>query len=329
LQCGAPTATPRPGQAGYGRRRLPSRDTGRSVNVAYIISAYRLPELLVRLVRRLHAPGSMTFIHVDARTDGAVFRAMEAPLRSLPNVHFLPRHPCHWGDFGHVRATLTGLRALIESRRPFDYVVLLTGQDYPIRSNVGIRQTLVAAGGRVFMDWMPVPNDVWSDGGLDRFENRHFRIGRRRFAFPGAPFGREPLNALWTRAARALHLHRDFPAGMQPFGGSSYWMMPADCARYVDEFVRAHPGYVRFFQNVLVPDEMFFQSIVLNSPFRDRVAEDDLRYIDWSENLDHPHVLTSADFDALMRSGKLFARKFDPGVDAAVLDRIDARLDLQ
>jgi hypothetical protein len=28
-----------------------------------------------------------------------------------------------------------------------------------------------------------------------------------------------------------------------------------------------------------------------------------------------------------MRSGKLFARKFDPGVDAEVLDRIDHVLD--
>jgi hypothetical protein len=296
------------------------------VNVAYIVSAYRLPALLVRLVRRLQAPGTTTLIHVDARTDPATWRAMEEPLRELPHVVFLPRHPCHWGDFGHVRATLKGLRALLASGRPFDYVALLTGQDYPIRSNTEIRQTLSAAAGRVFMDWMPVPNDAWADG-LDRFEHRHFRIGGRRFAFPGTPFGRTPLNGAWTRAARALRLYRTMPAGLQPFGGSSYWMMPADCARYVDRFVQERPDVVSFFETVLIPDEMFVQSIVLNSPFRDRVTKNDLRWIDWSENVAHPRVLTVADYDKFVTSGALFARKFDPAVDAAVLDRIDALLD--
>jgi hypothetical protein len=296
------------------------------VNVAYIISAYRLPDLLVRLVRRLEAPGHTTFIHVDAKTGDAMYRAMADPLRDRPGVYFLPRHACHWGDFGHVRATLKGLRALVSSGRPFDYVVLLTGQDYPIKSNAEIEAVLAEAAGQVFMDWMPVPNDVWSDGGSDRFENWHFRVGRRRFAFPGAPFRNPRLNALWTLPARLLRLRRSFPAGVQPFGGSSYWMMPADCARYVDEYVRANPEFVRFFEHVLVPDEMFFQTIVLNSPFRDRLAPDDLRYIDWREDLDHPRILTMAEFDALMRSPKLFARKFDPEVDAAVLDRIDGAL---
>jgi hypothetical protein len=96
-----------------------------------------------------------------------------------------------------------------------------------------------------------------------------------------------------------------------------------DCVSYVHDWVGAHPEYVRFFQRVHVPDEMFFQSIVMNSPFRDRVAPDDLRYIDWRADSDSPAVLTSADFDRLMESGKLFARKFDPTLDREVLDRID------
>ena len=68
------------------------------MNVAYIISAYKLPELLVRLVRRLDAPGTSTFIHVDARTHDGIYNAMAAPLARLPHVRFLPRHPCEYAD---------------------------------------------------------------------------------------------------------------------------------------------------------------------------------------------------------------------------------------
>jgi hypothetical protein len=296
------------------------------VRIAYIISAYKLPDLLVRLVRRLDAPGTATYIHVDARTREATYRAMTEPLRGRPSVHFLPRHACRWGDFGHVAATLKGLRALVGSGQPFDYVVLLTGQDYPLRPNPEIAATLRRAGGQVFMDWMPIPNGKWTGGGTDRIEHWHFRVAGRLLPFPGAPFRHRWLNTAWSLPARLFRPQRRFPAGLRPFGGSSYWMMPADCARYVDAFVCSNPGYVRFFRRVLVPDEIFFQTIVLNSPFRHRIAPDDLRYVAWEGDGDHPKTLTMEDFDALMGSPKLFARKFDPQVDQAVLDRIDGVL---
>jgi hypothetical protein len=296
------------------------------VNVAYIISAYRLPGLLVRLVERIDVPGASIYIHVDARSPGAVYDAMAGPLAGRPNVSFLPRHACRWGDFGHVEATLKGLRALLASGRPFDYVVLLTGQDYPLKSNAAIAAALSDAGGRVFLDWMPIPSEKWTDGGLDRIENRHFRLGRRILAFPGAPFRSTLAGAAWSRAARLLRLRRDFPSGLRPYGGSSYWMMPADCARHVAEFVRDRPDYVRFFRRVLVPDEMFFHSIVMNSRFRDRVDGNPLRFVDWDDDGDHPKVLTSDDVERLMATPDLFGRKFDPGVDEEVLDLIDAAI---
>jgi hypothetical protein len=296
------------------------------LNIAYIISAYRLPELLVRLVRRLDAPGTSTFVHVDANTPDPIFRAMAEPLGDRTNVRFLPRHACHWGDFGHVEATLKGLRELVASGQPFDHVVLLTGQDYPLRPHAEIAATLRAAAGQVFMDCMPIPNEYWTDGGSYRIENWHFQVGRRHLPFPGAPFRYTLLNAAWSLPARMLRLRRSFPAGMRPYGGSSYWMMPADCARYVVDYARRNPEYVAFFRRVRVPDEIFFHTIVMNSPFRDRIS-DALRYIAWDADSDNPRILTMADFDTFMDSSSLFARKFDPAVDSKVLDRIDRVLD--
>jgi hypothetical protein len=297
------------------------------LRIAYIISAYKLPTLLVRLVRRLDGPEASFLIHVDAKTPETVYREMSEPLADRPNVHFLPRHRCYWGDFGHVRATLKGLRALIAGGRQFDYVVLLTGQDYPIKSNAEIAATLDAADARVFMHCFPLPNALWTDGGTDRIEHWHFRVGQRLVAFPGMPFRRPALNAAWSRIGRALHLHRRFPPGLRPYGGSSYWCMPADCARYVDAFARENERVVKFFEHVHVPDEIFFNTIVMNSPFRDRVAGDELRYTDWRAGGDNPAILTSRDLEALVQSRSLFARKFDPTVDAVVLDRLDAVLD--
>lgn len=251
---------------------------------------------------------------------------MADPLADLSNVQFLDRHACHWGDFGHVRATIKGLRAVVASNRPFDYVVLLTGQDYPLKSSAEIAATLRASGGKVYMRCDQIPNENWDNGGMDRIENWHFHIGGRSLSFPGTPFPRAWMNTAWSWPARSFRIRRTFPAGIQPYGGSSYWIMPAQCAGYVDAFVRDNPDFVSFFKYVHVPDEIFFHTIVMNSSFSDLVVTDNPHYVDWSKGESHPKVLTTEDFEKLMQSEKLFARKFDPEVDIRILERIDQRI---
>jgi hypothetical protein len=297
------------------------------VNVAYIISAYKLPDLLLRLVRRLDGPRSSFFIHVDARTPDDEFAAFHGPLAATGNVTFLERHACYWGDFGHVEATLKGLRASLGASREVDYVVLLTGQDYPLAPASAIESRLASLNGGILMEHFRLPSARWTDGGMDRIEHRQFRLGGRLHRFPGQPFASRRLAAAWMRAARGMGMLRSFPGGLVPYGGSSYWSMPAACGRYVLDFVDDNPKLVHFFRQTTIPDEMFFQTVVLNSPFRERVRQDDLRFIDWSADADSPGVITSDHFEALMRSGRFFARKFDPTIDVRVLDMIDRAID--
>jgi hypothetical protein len=83
---------------------------------------------------------------------------------------------------------------------------------------------------------------------------------------------------------------------------------------------------VRFFRHVLIPDELFFQTIVMNSPLRDSVENENLRYLDWSRE-PAPAVLLESDLPALVSSHKLFARKFDERIDSTILDLLDAHID--
>jgi hypothetical protein len=280
------------------------------MRVAYIISAYKHFDQLTRLVHRLHEPGVRIFIHVDRRS--GPIDALQAATAHLLSVRFLERHSCPWGSFGHVAATLKGIDAAMASAESFDYLILLTGQDYPIKSNRQIRDVLEAAEGRSFMEFFPLPGPEWSDGGLDRIERWHVHTDRRHVAFP-------PRGWAFPR--------RRFPAGLHPFGGSSYWCLASDCVRYVHRFVTANARFVNFFRHVDVPDELFFQTILLNSPLRDRIVNDNLRYIDWRDPTSgSPAVLTSPDLPAMQASAKLFARKFDAAVDGTVLDLIDEEL---
>jgi hypothetical protein len=114
---------------------------------------------------------------------------------------------------------------------------------------------------------------------------------------------------------------RELPYGLQPYFGSGYWTLHRTAIEYVRAFLRDHPTYQPFFEQVRVPDEMFFQTILLNSPLAGTIVNDDLRFIKWPG----PAVLTGADLEELLAAPDLYARKFDETVDAAVLDAIDER----
>ncbi len=296
------------------------------MSIAYIISAYKYPDQVIRLVRQLDSDASSFFIHVDKKCSDDLYRQLTIQLAGNSNVHFMRRHNCYWGDFGHVRATLKGIEAIFSENVEFDYAVLLTGQDYPIKSNRRIRETLRHGNQAIFIRSFALPSERWDDG-MDRIENWHLRVGRLHFAFPKrSPSKYRLVNQFQSLAQRIIPIKRTFPAGFKPFGGSSYWCIPKDVLQYVQDFVRLNRAFVRFFRYVDVPDEIFFQTIVMNSPFRERVVNDNLRFIRWGPKDDHPAVLGCEDFDVLSSSPALFARKFDATIDSDVLDQIDRKL---
>jgi hypothetical protein len=275
------------------------------MRLAYIISAYKNLSQVARLVRRIECEGNALFVHVDKKTNDDDYRAFANGLTDVPSLHLLERHVCHWGGFGHIRATLKGLDELLARRVPFDYVILLTGQDYPIKSSDFIGEFFEENRGMSFMGFGSLPTKWWSPrGGLDRVEYWHLRLYGNHFRSP---------------------LKRRFPAGLRPFGGGAYWCLSRECVEYVSDFVGNRPDVVQFFKHVDIPDEIFFQTVIMNSELRGTVVNDNLRYVDWTRGR-RPAILETSDFERLRDSSKLFARKFDVRRDENVLDLIDRHL---
>jgi hypothetical protein len=300
-----------------------------SMNLAYIITAHKNSEQLVRLIERLNTEGASFFVHVDQRTNARTYGHMVNGLRHLPNVYFLKkRFKCHYMTlFSAVQAVVQGINELLHSGIPFDYLIYLTGQDYPIKTNRQIKTALKNAKGRSFLSYLPLPFEGTHPAGgtiiqnASRIECWHLHL-----------FGhylRLPLRG-GSRLSRAVNLvipkTRQFPRNFQPYGGWAYWCLARQHVMYIHQFIRSYPSFVRFFRFVKSADEICFQTILLNSLFKDRIINDDLRHVDWSTEDCHPKLLRQDDLGQLMDSPKLFARKFDAQVDAKVLDLIDEHI---
>ena len=296
------------------------------MKIVYIISAYKLPDQLVRLVRVLNSDSTSFYIHVDKKTPKEIFERMKKPLKSIPNVHFLKRHLCNWGDFGHVRATLKGISKIFEEGSDFDYVVLLTGQDYPIKSNRQISDFLQKSEGKSFMSYAPLPfTGFGKNGGLDRINYWHFFcFSRYHFIFPHMNMLNNPkLNELLNIIMKKIKKQRKFPLNLKPYGGGAYWCLSRACIEHITEFVRENKDFVNFFKYVYIPDEVFFQTILVNSSLKRIIVNDDLRYVDWSNPAQRPEILSKKNYNQFFHTQNLFARKFDITKDEEVLDIID------
>lgn len=277
------------------------------VRLAYLIRAHHAPAQLARLVRRLDTGNATFFVHVNARTDDAVYGAIAGALSGIESVHWVPRRPVYYAGFSLVRATLAGVEELLRADPPVDYALLLSGQDYPLRPAAEIEEFFEEHAGSSFLHHYALPTPEWADedGGLRRV--RYVWLERLRIR---------------NRLVRLPLVRRRFPAGLEPYGGSAFWCLSRECLEQVQRFTRERPDVVRFFHHTLIPDELFFQTIVMNSPLKDTVVNDDLRYVHWLGGM-RPKTLGEDDFEELVGSGKLFARKFDAERDPAVLDRLD------
>jgi hypothetical protein len=194
------------------------------------------------------------------------------------------------------------LRAIdffLRASRDWSYYINLSGQDYPIKPRDVIRDTLKSAWPRNFIGVSKFA-DICISEPLDPHLKRRLTFdlfGRRRLITPFRLPAPKTINLDFKGPAWHI-LSRDF----------CHWLMNAPLRRQVER-------YLKF---TLLPEEVFFQAMIMNSAFADTRMEHTGREVIWPG----PKVLDNGDYDRLMQSPALFARKFDHAKHPDILSRM-------
>jgi hypothetical protein len=302
----------------------------------YVIASHTRPEQVLRLVETLRrgSPDAHLVVHHDARTtrvDAGALAALGAHLLAPPT-------PVAWGRASqlamHVRALAWALRA-----REFDWLMLLSGQDYPLRPPAAIEADLAAADVDAFLERAPVgPAPRRLHASADEFALRYQRAWR---PLPVRRPGSLALARRVAAAARPLVVLREMPTGpplvglpartpwspaLRPYRGADWYTLSRRAVAAVLAFGRARPDVLRFvLRSTVLPTEAYVHTALHNDPSL-RIAPETRRWSRWSPGDQHPAVLGMGDLDAALASGADFARKFDPEVDADVLAALDRRV---
>lgn len=304
------------------------------MRVCYLIQAHREPRQIARLARTLGrmSPGALLLI-VHDDTGCAVD---PAAMRGDAETHCLPvRGPLRRGYLSLLDPWFAGVGWLRRRALDYDWLVYLSGQDYPTLPLGRSEAALAAAECDGFLRWWPAlgPGGPW----------HRRRQGHRRYYFQyfEAPRWSMPLLRL-ARAANGvqglLHVHlaygprvgvrarrTPFVDGRVCYAGWQWTTLRRSCAERVLETVERDRALVAYYRRTVCPDESLVQTILVNDGGW-RLVDDNLRYADTGGPHGQARVLGVADLPEITRGAYHFARKFDLAIDARVLDRLDERL---
>jgi hypothetical protein len=284
-------------------------------------------------VDALRHDGVRFHIHIDAKVDEAPFRrALEERGPTGDVVFAARRFRMNWGGFSLAAAPLSCMREILATGTP-DRICSMSGQDYPLISNAAIAEYMARHAGTEFISYGAMPPSFWPLEYMARIERHHF-YDWEALTWPGNRTGsrRAPYRLrLVRKVAHWLLPRRSFPAGFTPYAGSAWSCLTGATARRLVEMADAHPELARFYRYSEHADEMYFQTLLLNSgmdparirgEYGENALGDYLWFVDW-QGQPSPRILREQDLDLLLASGRMFARKFDAETDSRILDLID------
>ena len=301
------------------------------MRACYFVQTHTNPEQIHRLVRTLKqgSPGARVLIGHD----GSGCDLDLSPLSDLAGIDlFRFEGPLDRAGLSVLQPYFTALDWLAERAVDFDWLLYLSGQDYPVRPLPEIEGFLESSGRDGFLSHWDIRNDSGFWGKSRRGLRRYLYQYRPAPAWIGAA---KRLNGLQSRyhVSTAYGLRLGVLARPSPFtdafpcyAGDQWHALSRPAVEALRQAIHRDGALVEYFRHTLCPCEALVQTLLVNER-RFQLENDSLRYVDWSGSRDgRARVLTAGDFDAITSGKYHFARKVDSRVDARLLDLLDERV---
>lgn len=291
------------------------------MKITYLILLHGNPTLAYNLIKKLQYTGTDFFVHVDGKS-----KEDFTILQSLPNVYFAKnRINVEWGDISVVNALISCCIELKQVCKG-EMVVLLSGADYPVKSNEYIHDYLNKYNDINFITGVPILTSLcnWKM----RIDSYKLRISDRNIATI------KPKNFSYSNLCQFIKLlvykptllhsalkiwlyypPRIHPASLKPYGGELWWILPINTLNILSKYINEHSEFLAYHQSTLIPDEIVFNTLVYNLLERSKIRNTALRYVNWRKKSYSPTPITYEDFglikSCINQEDILFIRKIE------------------
>lgn len=287
---------------------------------AYCIIAHTDRYCLERLLNLLDDARNDIYVLLDKKANPSLIKgiALKHSVISTPQLQPID---IQWGGLSQVKAELVLFKTVAESAEDYDFIHLLSGVDLPLKTQNQIHH---------FFDNLPKGTNLvgFAQGKFNRLdlasktdyyhlfiEHQKERRWLKRQAYKMA-------RVAGLKIQKLFHWRRNWD-GLRLYKGANWVSISKDFCKYLNE--NSHK-ILKTFKGVPCADEIFLQTMIANSHFKGTVMTYDMdfaamtRTIDW--NRGKPYTWRKEDYNELMQSNGLFARKFSSAIDKDIIDLI-------
>jgi len=305
------------------------------MTICYLIQTYKNPEQIYRLVKLIKKTTSNSFIVVSHNFNSCNLNVNL--LRKLQNVEVIPNNGVMMGSFAILQGFFDAIAWLLNQKIKFDWLINLSGQDYPTQPLYKVEDFLANTDYDGFVEYYDVysKQSPWSKKIVNTrylYSYKHFK----EYLSPRQKYMLRPIKHIVNNCQPFVRLDYSYGliVGMKNFyhlfnknftcyGGSFFATISQVCAKYLYNFVRDHPRVLDYYKKTFIPEESFIQTVLVNSK-QFNLYNSNFRYTDFTASRHgHPRILTTKDFSSLTQANIHFARKFDMNVDSIILDKLD------
>lgn len=286
---------------------------------AYLIIAHNEFYILERLLKLLDDKRNDIYLHIDKKVKNFDFQYF-INLVKKGNLYFTPRIDVGWAMDTQIRCELLLLKEA--TKKKYDYYHLLSGVDLPLKNQNEIHSFFDSCGYKNFVHFCyhhPVDDHI-----IERVKYHHLFMKNIRSNNRYKLIISQKMHSIILKVQKLFKYSRIKGKEDMFYYGANWFSITDELARYVlsqEKFIWKN------FKNTSCADELFLQTVVYHSGFYKKLYlyDDDnyaqiMRAVDWKRGA--PYTYRENDFNELMDSGMLFARKFSCNTDQKIVDMI-------
>jgi len=284
------------------------------MEIGYCIICHKNSNILRTSIDVLSKGNNNIYLHVDKKADIKEFEEYK------DIVHFTPdRIDVTWASFSQIECMLLLLKQAVKMNN--DYICLLSGDCLPLKSNDEIKKFFVNNNGNEFIGIQKDCNKKELENNI-KYEHKGLCFKRKKSVLESIAF--KIQNRL-----KPLKVSKGYKLLPKLYKGSNWFCISYELCNYILNYLEENNWYKDAFKMSFCADEVFFQTIIMNSKYKDKIYKNNmenddnhmaLRYIDWKSGPQYPKILDETDFKNIKKvenSDCIFARKFNKNIDIA------------
>lgn len=274
------------------------------MKLAFSIIVHKAPGQVIALVRAVCHNGNYCIIHCNSNSGLGFREEIERGIAAegIENVRFLESEAVGWGNSSVLRVELRAMAALLDWADDWTHHINLSGQCLPTKPIGEIADELCDHPGQSYVEMIDLETE--RPDLAYRFSTFYVEVGGK------------PRN---TRVPRPL------PREFKLCFGAFWSILNRAACHHITRSPEAH-RILKYLRYTMFPDELAFQTILLNSHLRSTVVPRSRRLMVWKGASPSPLVLSEEHWQQITDPEILFARKFDPDLAPGVITRIADRI---